>query len=91
MAIKQRNLGTIGEKLQHYSPTNIGSKEKIKSEAAALTRIARAARGSMRDALSLLDQALAFGAKHTTTETDVTLTNIQESSVWDEGTEVDWV
>jgi DNA polymerase-3 subunit gamma/tau len=39
----------------------IGSQEKIKSEAAALTRIARAARGSMRDALSLLDQALAFG------------------------------
>lgn len=38
-----------------------------------------------------VDQALAFGAKHTTTETDVTVTNIQESSVWDEGTEVDWV
>tara|TARA_R110000824_G_scaffold104355_1_gene247647 strand:+ start:826 stop:1122 length:297 start_codon:yes stop_codon:yes gene_type:complete len=38
-----------------------------------------------------VDQALAFGAKHTTTETDVTVTNIQESSVWDEGAEVDWV
>ena len=25
---KQRNLGTIGEKLQRYSPANIGSKEK---------------------------------------------------------------
>ncbi|MGI9291573.1 MAG: DNA polymerase III subunit gamma/tau [Gammaproteobacteria bacterium] len=39
----------------------IGGEEKISFEAAALTRIARAARGSMRDALSLLDQALAFG------------------------------
>jgi DNA polymerase III subunit gamma/tau len=35
--------------------------EKIESETAALTEIARAADGSMRDALSLLDQAIAFG------------------------------
>jgi len=35
--------------------------EKIDIEHAALLRIARAASGSMRDALSLLDQAVAFG------------------------------
>ncbi len=35
--------------------------EEVNFAPAALTRIARAASGSMRDALSLLDQALAFG------------------------------
>jgi DNA polymerase-3 subunit gamma/tau len=35
--------------------------ENIEAEPAAVQRIARAARGSMRDALSLLDQAIAFG------------------------------
>ncbi len=35
--------------------------EGVESEPAALTAIARAADGSMRDALSLLDQAIAFG------------------------------
>lgn len=36
--------------------------EKIKSDAGSLEAIARAADGSMRDALSLLDQAISFGA-----------------------------
>ena len=36
-------------------------KEGLKSEAPALLQLARAADGSMRDALSLLDQAIAFG------------------------------
>lgn len=35
--------------------------EKLEAEPAALARLARAAAGSVRDALSLLDQALAFG------------------------------
>ncbi len=35
--------------------------EGIEAEAMALKRLARAASGSMRDALSLLDQAIAFG------------------------------
>jgi DNA polymerase-3 subunit gamma/tau len=39
----------------------IGKADELELEPAALTRIARAANGSMRDALSLLDQALAFG------------------------------
>ncbi len=39
----------------------ISEAENIEVETAALVRIARAASGSMRDALSLLDQAVAFG------------------------------
>jgi DNA polymerase III subunit gamma/tau len=38
------------------------AQEAIDSEPAALRLIARAARGSMRDALSLTDQAIAYGA-----------------------------
>jgi DNA polymerase-3 subunit gamma/tau len=44
--------------------------EGIAAEAAACTRLARAAAGSMRDGLSLLDQALAFG-NETLREADV--------------------
>ena len=44
--------------------------EGIETDAAALTRIARAAAGSMRDGLSLLDQALAFGGENLS-DTDV--------------------
>jgi len=36
--------------------------EQVSSEAQALRLLARAARGSMRDALSLTDQAIAFGS-----------------------------
>lgn len=42
--------------------TSIVSQEKCKAEDAALKLIARAAEGSVRDALSLLDQAIAHGA-----------------------------
>ena len=40
---------------------NICESEKIEAETGALERIARAADGSMRDGLSLLDQATAYG------------------------------
>jgi DNA polymerase-3 subunit gamma/tau len=40
----------------------ISAAEKVEFEPAALRAIARGAEGSMRDALSLLDQVLAFGA-----------------------------
>lgn len=39
----------------------ICSKENIEQDTAALEKLARAADGSMRDALSLLDQAVAYG------------------------------
>jgi DNA polymerase-3 subunit gamma/tau len=41
--------------------TSICASEGVSAESGALQRLARAAAGSMRDALSLLDQALAFG------------------------------
>ncbi|MGE8318956.1 MAG: DNA polymerase III subunit gamma/tau [Comamonas sp.] len=46
--------------LQHL--TAVLDKEAIPAEPQALRLLARAARGSMRDALSLTDQAIAFGA-----------------------------
>ena len=48
---------TVREHLQ-----TVLAAEQITSDAGALRLLARAARGSMRDALSLTDQAIAFGA-----------------------------
>ena len=45
---------------------NILQQEDIKFESGALTELARSADGSMRDALSLLDQAISFGAGEVT-------------------------
>lgn len=47
--------------------------EKIQADSDAIALIARAAEGSMRDALSLLDQVIAFSEKK------VTLASVQES------------
>ncbi|MGC1172383.1 DNA polymerase III subunit gamma/tau [Polaromonas sp.] len=46
--------------LEHL--TEVLAAEKVASEPQALRLLARAARGSMRDALSLTDQAIAFGS-----------------------------
>ena len=43
--------------------------EQVASDAQSLRLLARAARGSMRDALSLTDQAIAFGSGQLTQET----------------------
>jgi DNA polymerase III subunit gamma/tau len=48
---------TVLEHLQHVLQA-----EQISAEPGALRLLARAARGSMRDALSLTDQAIAFGS-----------------------------
>ncbi len=48
------------EMIREYLQRVLGQ-ENINAEAAALKHIARAADGSMRDALSLLDQAIAYG------------------------------
>ncbi|MDQ2994833.1 MAG: DNA polymerase III subunit gamma/tau [Pseudomonadota bacterium] len=53
-----KNL-TIEQIAQHL--TFVLQQENISAEAAALMQLGRAADGSMRDALSLLDQAIAFG------------------------------
>jgi DNA polymerase-3 subunit gamma/tau len=49
--------------VQHLQ--GIAAKEKIEAEPAALALIARAAEGSVRDALSLLDQAIAHAGAET--------------------------
>ncbi len=54
--LKRLPLEQIREHLAH-----ILQQEGIDAEAAALAELARAADGSMRDALSLLDQAIAYG------------------------------
>ena len=46
--------------------------ENVQAEPQALRLLARAARGSMRDALSLSDQAIAFGGKTTRGASDTT-------------------
>lgn len=51
---------SIEELMGHYS--NIAEKENCEIEESALGMIARAAEGSVRDGLSLLDQAFAHGA-----------------------------
>ncbi|MDP2369412.1 DNA polymerase III subunit gamma/tau [Rhodoferax sp.] len=48
---------TIREHLQHVLEA-----EQVQADTPSLRLLARAARGSMRDALSLTDQAIAFGA-----------------------------
>jgi DNA polymerase-3 subunit gamma/tau len=51
-----------GELVSHLA--NIATKENVETEPAALSLIARAAEGSVRDALSLLDQAIAHEEGH---------------------------
>lgn len=54
--LRQMSSSGIAEHLQH-----VLSEEKIAFEPVALQLIGRSANGSMRDALSLLDQAIAYG------------------------------
>ncbi len=54
--LKRLPTALIGERMSY-----ICEQEGIAAEPAALARVARAAAGSMRDGLSLLDQALVFG------------------------------
>jgi DNA polymerase-3 subunit gamma/tau len=55
-SLKRLSANLIGERLRF-----IASEEKLDHQPAALALLARAAEGSMRDALSLLDQLIAFG------------------------------
>src|SRR5271170_4101745 len=56
-SLKRLSANLIAERLKF-----IAAAEKLDYEPAAFALIARAAEGSMRDALSLLDQLIAFGA-----------------------------
>ena len=57
----QFNLKRLPGSLIVERMARICAAEGVAAEAGALARLARAAAGSMRDGLSLLDQALAFG------------------------------
>ncbi len=63
--LRSMDSETIGDQL-----AAICKGEGVEAEPGALSRLARAANGSMRDALSLLDQAIAYGAD-AVRETDV--------------------
>ena len=58
----QFNLRPMAPQTIHEHLTQVLAAEHIPCEAAALRLLAHAARGSMRDALSLTDQAIAFGS-----------------------------
>ncbi len=59
--VLQFNLKQLPPPLIVERLASILSAERIDSDPAALALVARAAQGSMRDALSLLDQAIAYG------------------------------
>ena len=58
----QFNLRPMAPQTVQEHLVDVLAKENIAAEPGALRLLARAARGSMRDALSLTDQAIAFGA-----------------------------
>jgi DNA polymerase-3 subunit gamma/tau len=66
----QFNLKRLPVNLIQDRLTLVTREEKMESEAAALNQIARAADGSVRDALSLLDQAAAY-CEGTITDSEV--------------------
>lgn len=71
------------EQIKGYLQT-ILEKEGIKHDLVALTLLARGADGSMRDALSLLDQAIAFGnGKVIEAEVRVMLGSVAQDRVYD--------
>ncbi|MEP7099815.1 MAG: DNA polymerase III subunit gamma/tau, partial [Burkholderiales bacterium] len=58
----QFNLRPMAPQTVQLHLADVLAKEQIEADTGALRLLARAARGSMRDALSLTDQAIAFGA-----------------------------
>ncbi len=58
----QFNLRPMAPETIREHLTEVLGQESVNAEPQALRLLARAARGSMRDALSLTDQAIAFGA-----------------------------
>ncbi len=61
---RRHTIRNIIARLQH-----VAEGEELELEPAAAELLARAAQGGMRDALSLLDQAMAFGGTHVDAET----------------------
>ena len=79
----QFNLKRFPPGLIYTRLTEIAKAENLDFEPDALRLVARAAEGSMRDALSLLDQAIAFGgAKLTAADTRTMLGTLDRSQVF---------
>jgi len=75
--LKRLSPGLIGKRL-----TDIMQAEKIDAEPEALRLVAKAADGSMRDALSLMDQVIAFGgARVSTADTRSMLGTVDHSQI----------
>jgi DNA polymerase-3 subunit gamma/tau len=80
----QFNLKRFPPGLIYKRLTEIAQAEKLDFEADALRLVARSAEGSMRDALSLLDQVIAFGgAKLTAADTRLMLGTLDRTQVFD--------
>ncbi len=79
----QFNLKRFPPGLIYKRLTEIAQAEKLDFEADALRLVARSAEGSMRDALSLLDQVIAFGgAKLTAADTRLMLGTLDRTQVF---------
>jgi DNA polymerase III subunit gamma/tau len=80
----QFNLKRFPPGLIYKRLTEIAQAEKIEFEPDALRLVARAAEGSMRDALSLLDQVIAFGGtKLTAADTRMMLGTLDRTQVFE--------
>jgi len=80
----QFNLKRLSPALILKRLTEIVAAEKIDYEPEALRLVARAAEGSMRDGLSLLDQVIAFGgARLSEADTRAMLGTIERTHVFD--------
>jgi DNA polymerase-3 subunit gamma/tau len=69
----QFNLKRLSKELIAGHLISVMEKEQIATEPAAIALIAEGADGSMRDALSLLDQAIAYGGGKLTTDEVATM------------------
>ena len=79
----QFNLKRFPPGLIYKRLTEIAQAEKLDFEADALRLVARSAEGSMRDALSLLDQVIAFGGtKLTAADTRMMLGTLDRTQVF---------
>ncbi len=79
----QFNLKRFPPGLIYKRLTEIAQAEKLDFEADSLRLVARAAEGSMRDALSLLDQVIAFGGtKLTAADTRMMLGTLDRAQVF---------
>lgn len=74
--LKNMSPAAVSGHMQH-----VMQQEGIPAEPAALDLLARAARGSMRDGLSLLDQAIAFCAGDVTLEKVRAMLGVMDSDV----------